>query len=95
MSEYNNYIEKAENLTVPVVVLNGTVAFPSVNINFEVSEKESVAAAKAALETNSFVLLVTNKNSPAEYGGIDDLFSKYDGVTLALAVRAYHPDWNW
>lgn len=75
MSEYNNYIEKAENLTVPVVVLNGTVAFPSVNINFEVSEKESVAAAKAAIETNSFVLLVTNKNSPAEYGGIDDLFS--------------------
>ncbi len=75
MSEYNNYIEKAENLTVPVVVLNGTVAFPSVNINFEVIEKESVAAAKAAIETNSFVLLVTNKNSPAEYGGIDDLFS--------------------
>ena len=31
MSEYNNYIEKAENLTVPVVVLNGTVAFPSEN----------------------------------------------------------------
>ena len=20
---------------------------------------------------------------------------KYDGVTMALAVRAYHPDWNW
>ena len=48
MSDYNNYIEKAENYTLPVIVLNGTVAFPSVNINFEISEKKSVAAAKAA-----------------------------------------------
>ena len=75
MSEYNNYIEKAENLTLPVVVLNGTVAFPSVNLNFEISEKESIAAAKAALETNSFVLLVTNKKSPAEYSDFDGLYT--------------------
>ena len=75
MSDYNNYIEKAEELTLPVIVLNGTVAFPSVNINFEISEKESVAAAKAALETNSFVLLVTNKKSPLNYDSINDLYT--------------------
>ncbi|MBQ7293302.1 MAG: endopeptidase La [Clostridia bacterium] len=75
MSDYNNYIEKAENLSLPVIVLNGTVAFPSVNLSFEISEKASIAAAKAALETNSFVLLVTNKNSPLPHEKFDDLYS--------------------
>ena len=74
MSDYNNYIEKAENLSLPVVVLNGTVAFPSVNLNFEISEKSSIAAAQAALETNSFILLVTSKKSPLPYEGTDDLY---------------------
>ena len=74
MSDYNNYIEKAENLTLPVVVLNGTVAFPSVNLNFEISEKASIAAAQAALETNSFVLLVTCQKSPASHESFDDLY---------------------
>ena len=75
MSDYNNYIEKAENLSLPVVILNGTVAFPSVNLNFEISEKASIAATQAALETNSFILLITNKNSPLPYSGTDDLFT--------------------
>ena len=75
MSDYNNYIEKAENYTLPVIVLNGTVAFPSVNISFEISEKKSVAAAKAALETNSLVLLVTNKKSPLAHESTDDLYT--------------------
>ena len=74
MSDYNNYIEKAENLTLPVVVLNGTVAFPSVNLNFEISEKASISAAQAALETNSFILLATNKKSPLPHEGTDDLY---------------------
>ena len=75
MSDYNNYIEKAENLSLPVVILNGTVAFPSVNLNFEISEKASIAATQAALETNSFILLITNKNSPLPHSGTDDLFT--------------------
>ncbi len=74
MSNYNNYIEKAENLTLPVVVLNGTVAFPSVNLNFEISEKASIAAAQAALESNSFILLIANEKSPLPYESFDDLY---------------------
>ena len=56
------YIEKAENLSLPVVILEGTVAFPSVKISFEVTDKESLAAASAAVDTNSFVLLVATKD---------------------------------
>lgn len=75
MNDYNNYVEKAENLTLPVVVLNNSVAFPSVNLNFEISEKTSIAAARAAIETNSFIILVTNKKSPSPFDGIDDLYT--------------------
>ena len=55
----SEYIEKAENLTLPIILLRGTVAFPSVKISFEVSDKSCIAAVEAANESNSFVLLVT------------------------------------
>ena len=62
----SNYIEKAQNDTFPVVAVNGTVAFPSVKINLEITEPHSIAAVQAACETNSFVLLVTAKDVIAD-----------------------------
>ena len=59
----SNYIEKAENLTLPVVAVNGTVAFPSVKINLEITDPHSIAAVQAACDTNSFVFLVTTKEA--------------------------------
>ena len=50
----------------PVVAVNGTVAFPSVKINLEITEPHSIAAVQAACETNSFVLLVTAKDVIAD-----------------------------
>ena len=58
----SNYIEKAEELTLPVVVLRGNVAFPSAPINVEISDERSLEAAEAASASDSFVLLLT------EYG---------------------------
>ncbi|MBQ8207150.1 MAG: LON peptidase substrate-binding domain-containing protein, partial [Clostridia bacterium] len=55
-------IEKVENLTLPIVALRGIVAFPAVTINFECTEDETLAAANAALETDSYVLLLAKKN---------------------------------
>jgi len=62
----SNYIEKAENLKLPVVVLNGTVAFPSVKLNLEITEEAGIAAVQAACATNSFVLLVAARDIVAE-----------------------------
>ena len=53
-----NYVEKAEQLTLPVIALRDMVAFPSAPINFEISDDESIAAAEAANEADSFVFLV-------------------------------------
>ena len=36
-----SYIEKAEQLTLPVTVLHGTVAFPQITVNFESDDEAS------------------------------------------------------
>ena len=74
MSDYNNYIEKVEELSIPVIILNGSVVFPSGNVNFEISEKQSVKAAQMALESNSFVFLVANAKTPHPFENLSDLY---------------------
>ena len=94
------YIEKAENLTLPVVILEGTVAFPSVKISFEISDKRSLAAAEAAADTNAFVLLVAAKELGNVEAEEDDLYRvgtvakikqslKTPDGTLRLVVEGY------
>ena len=70
-----HYIEKIEKLTLPLVVLNGTVAFPAITVNFELSDKANVAAIEAANSVNSFIFIVSKKqisNDPIEF---DKIFS--------------------
>ncbi len=68
-----HYIEKLEQLTLPVVVLNGTVAFPAITVNFELSEAKNVGAAEAASELGSFIFIVSRKqlsNDPIKFSDI-------------------------
>ncbi len=68
-----HYIEKLEKLTLPLVVLNGTVAFPAITVNFELSDKANIAAIEAANSVNSFIFLVSKKhisNDPIEFDKI-------------------------
>lgn len=94
------YIEKAEKLTLPVIALGGTVAFPSVKISFEISNADCIAAAAAACETNSFVLLVAAKDIEITETHPDNLFIvgtvakikqslKTPDNTLRLIVEGY------
>ena len=69
-----NYIEKVEQLTLPVVILRGSVAFPSIALSFEVTDSASAAAAQAASDTNAFVLLVAEKQIPEEAFHLDHLY---------------------
>ena len=57
-----SYIEKAEQITLPVAVLHGTVAFPSVPINFEVLDEISSAGVKTAGAGNAFIFLVSSSD---------------------------------
>ena len=56
-----NYIEKAESMTLPLIVLKGTVAFPAISVNFELFDDDTVAIAKKAAESGEPVLLLTAK----------------------------------
>lgn len=56
-----HYIEKTEKLTLPLVVLNGTVAFPAITVNFELSDKANISAIEAANSVNSFIFIVSRK----------------------------------
>ncbi len=51
------YIEKIEQITLPVIALKGAVAFPGVTLSFELSDELCVHAAEAAFETDSPVLI--------------------------------------
>ena len=55
----SNIFEKAEKLTLPLVPLYGTVAFPAIPVNFELTDEESIAAAEAAAATDAFLFLAT------------------------------------
>ena len=57
----SKFIEKAEMMTLPVVVLKGAVAFPAITINLEISDEESINSVKNANAGGSHILLVTSK----------------------------------
>ena len=61
-----SYIEKAEEITLPVIALHGTVAFPAVTVNFEPSDDDAAHAAKAAGAGNSFIFLTSYTDAPNE-----------------------------
>ena len=68
-----HYIEKLEKLTLPLVVLNGTVAFPAITVNFELSDKANIAAIESANSVNSFIFIVSKKqisNDPIDFAKI-------------------------
>ena len=60
------YIEKIEQLYLPVIYLRGIVAFPSIPLSFELSDESAIHAAEAAFETDSLVLLCAVRDMEAE-----------------------------
>ncbi len=68
-------IEKIENFTLPVVPLRGVVAFPGVTLNFECKDSLASSAVTAAAATDSFVILLTQKNPTAAEEDKDAFFS--------------------
>ena len=57
------YIESTEPVSLPVIALRGTVAFPKMTINFEAGDESATTAAKAAAASSSFLFL-TSYNPP-------------------------------
>ncbi len=56
-----SYIQKTESVTLPVIVLHGTVAFPGMTVNFEPTPEEAAMVARLAGNGGSFIFLTTRR----------------------------------
>lgn len=78
----SSYIEKAEQITLPTVILHGTVAFPSIPLNLEIVDDASDTAVRKAGGGSPFVFLVgTSSQAPA--GQLPELDKLYRVGTVA------------
>ncbi len=84
-----SYIEKIEEITLPVVPLRGTVAFPSMTVNFEPFDEEAQQAAQAAATANAYLFLTSYDDVCAE----DEPFPYYRVGTVAKIKQMFRtPD---
>lgn len=65
---------KTTALLMPTVALRGLVAFPGMNMHFDVGREKSVAALKAAMSGNRKVFLIAQHSMIDENPGIKQLF---------------------
>lgn len=80
--------EKIENMSLPVLPLRGTVAFPAVTVNFECNDKISAAAANAATDTDSYVLLLTQKKSSEDPYDLKNLYSVGTVAKIRQSIKS-------
>ena len=88
----SKYIEKVENMTLPALPMRGLVIFPGVPTSFEINNKKSVAAMKAAAMYggNIFLSCVKNADKPTE---APEMYSV--GVVARLKQSLKLPDGNY
>ncbi|MDD6201918.1 MAG: LON peptidase substrate-binding domain-containing protein, partial [Lachnospiraceae bacterium] len=79
-------MEKENNLPeeriLPVIALRGLTVFPEMVINFDLSRKKSIEAAKAAMAENQEVFLVTQKEYDTQDPALSDLYQ--DGTVAVI-----------
>ena len=56
------YLERIEQTTLPVIGLRGVVAFPGVTLSFELEDELCIAAAEAAFEIDTPVLICATRD---------------------------------
>ncbi len=70
----SNFIEKAEALSLPLIPLRGTVAFPSVQMNLSITRSISLKAFSQAASQDASAILVAQKDPSVEDPGEKDFY---------------------
>ena len=86
------YLEKADQLTLPLIPLGGITAFPATPLNFELTDDVSIAAAEAAKATDAFVFLISLQ-APAAGDLTPHMFYK-TGTVAKIKQSIKTPDGN-
>ena len=68
MQEYEK-----ENISLPIVLLRGTVLFPGTKLSFDIGRVKSLNALNYAIDTNQTVFIALQKNALEEEPKIEDL----------------------
>ena len=104
------YIEKDEFVTLPVIALRGTVAFPKITLNFEAGDESAITAARIAAASSSLLFLTAVNEFLEEDVDVDIPYYRYgtvarikqmihtpEGKTRIIAeglIRAYATSYN-
>ena len=86
------YIERMEQLTLPIIGVRGAVAFPGATLSFELEDELCVAAAEAAFETNTPVLICTIFDTHS--GSFDPEFAAKIGTVSKIKQSVKSPEGN-
>ncbi len=70
----SKYIVKIKKMTLPVIPIRGSVAFPGAAVTFEVVDDFAVKAAEAAFDTDMLVLVCTQRDTEGEAHLPESLF---------------------
>ncbi|MFI3170186.1 MAG: endopeptidase La, partial [Faecalibacterium sp.] len=79
--------EEQEALVLPTIALRGLVVFPNNVVHFEVGRKKSVTAVEWALNQNSQVFLVTQKDTVTDNPTQKDLYQYGVVANIKQALR--------
>ena len=63
-----------EMLNLPVIPLRGLTILPGTTVHFDVSRKQSIAAANEAVTTGEKLFVVTQKDPVVDAPGFDDVY---------------------
>jgi len=83
-----NYIEKVEKYTLPVIPVKSIFAFPGITLNFELTDKMAVVAAKSATKATSLALVVAYTETLGDKLDTTDLFKVGTVVKIKQSIQS-------
>ena len=69
-----NKFEKCVHRSIPVIALRGLVVMPDMMLHFDLNREKSIRAAETAMEQNSPIFLVSQKNPGIDSPTVDDIY---------------------
>ena len=77
----------AQEVKLPMIPLRGTVIFPETVVHFDAGREKSVQAMNTALESDSRLFVVAQKNAMTDEPGIQDVYMVGTIVRIKQVVR--------
>ena len=81
------YIEKIEKTRLPVIILRGMIAFPSIPMSFEISDEKVIAAIEEAERNDGILLLISQRDLAVEAPTPEDLFPVGTAAKIKQTVK--------